>query len=116
MEQTKNTKKMKNFVEEYDEEYDEEEDYENEDDIYQMKPSTGKVQIVQEVEKEEDFDTKVAKSIIKIHKKVRLNEVNRDFNDWVEENYYHLEKMYDFTNQKVSMEDFFSYLYDHSKC
>lgn len=106
---------MKNFVEDYEDEYDEEEESEDEDDIYQMKPSTRDPEsyIVKNV-RDESFDEKIAKSITKIHKKASLNEKDRDFNDWVEKYYPHLEKLYSFTEQKLSMVQFFTFMYDHS--
>lgn len=100
------TFKMKNFLDDdFSEDEVEVEEEEIEDDFeynYTRKPKNIKFQ-------EEDFDTKVAKVITNIHKK----EKQKKFSQWVNENYYHLKKLYTLSGMDLSEEEFYVYMYDH---
>lgn len=58
---------------------------------------------------QDEFDIKVAKSIIQIHKKFPEKEYSR----WVEKNIEHLEDMSNLAN--IPLETFATFVYDHSK-
>jgi len=57
----------------------------------------------------DEFDIKVAKSIVRIHGKFSEKEYSR----WVDNNYEHLEHLSNLAN--VPFEIFASYVYDHTK-
>ena len=58
---------------------------------------------------QDEFDIKVAKSIVRIHNKFPEKEYSR----WVEKNYVYLEDLSNLAN--VSMETMATYVYEHSK-
>lgn len=58
---------------------------------------------------EEDFDTKVAKSICNIHNKFKQDK----FLEWVNENYFHLRKLYELSGMTMSEEEFYTFMYNH---
>ena len=100
---------MKNFIEDDEESYDdsfssdeEEIDFVNTNVIKKKKDKKFD---------EDDFDVKVAKSIVKIHKKD--NDVL--FSKWVEENFTHLKNLYNLSELQIPPEVFYTYLYDNSK-
>ena len=62
-------------------------------------------------ERNDDFDTKVAKTIVAIHRKTKLN---TKFSEWVEKNYTHLKHLYDLSNLSCSESDFYTCIYDTS--
>ena len=105
---------MKNFIdyneeipfeEEKEDKYEDEEKYENKEEFTEMKYKKNfKFD-------ESNFDVKVAKSIVNIH---RRQKENNDFSDWVEGNYFHLMKLYELSEMTISIETFFTYIYDHS--
>ena len=58
------------------------------------------------------FDYKVAKSIVKIH---RIPKEKTIFSNWVDKNFKHLHNLYMMSGVTVTMEEFFNFVFDHSK-
>ena len=58
---------------------------------------------------EDEFDAKVARSIVNIHKK------EQDYSKWVNNNYEHLENLFHLSKASVPFDNFSSFVYDHSK-
>jgi hypothetical protein len=112
---------MKNFIDddvfseeeyEYEQEHEEQQSHQSEHDYYVKDipiDSKKKTKF-----NEEDFDTKVAKTIVSIHRKPNENK----YSEWVNKNYAHLNNLYKlsglFGTATVSEEAFYTYLYDHS--
>ena len=63
---------------------------------------------------EDNFDAKVASIIVKIHgtNKRKLNHIK--YNDWVNENREHLNNLYELSGVNCELDEFYSYVYDHS--
>ena len=61
--------------------------------------------------KRDDFDSKIAKSIVNIHRNVYDK---THFSNWVDDNYVHLYNMYEFTDRKIQFQDFCTFIYDNS--
>jgi hypothetical protein len=118
---------MKNFID--DDVFSEEEyEYENEEEQHKQQELEydycveDKVSVPIDSKKktkfnEEDFDTKVAKTIVNIHRKPNANK----YSEWVNKNYAHLNNLYKLSGLShlsgtagVSEEAFYTYLYDHS--
>ena len=60
---------------------------------------------------EDEFDRKVAVSVVKIHQKVKGDD---KFSLWVEKNLTHLQNLYSLSNLECSPVDFFTYVYNNS--
>lgn len=60
---------------------------------------------------EDEFDRKVAVSVVKIHQKVKGDD---KFSLWVEKNLTHLQNLYSLSNLECSPVDFFTYVYANS--
>ena len=104
---------MKNFIEDegilYKDESDDGEDREDGEEIYQMKSKKKKSIKVSKFD-ENNYDIKVAKAIINIHR----NKKDNKFSKWVNINYKHLENLYRLSDLTIPRETFFTYIYDHS--
>jgi hypothetical protein len=61
-----------------------------------------------------DFDSRVAKKIVSIHKQAYHKEKNRKFSNWVNDNLKYLEKLYQLSDLSVNEEIFYTFVYDHS--
>ena len=81
----------------------------SDDEFYEMKP-TKHIKKQNKKFNEDDFDYKVAASIVNIHKKEENN-----FSKWVETNYFHLKNLYKLSGVSIPIEHFFTYVYDHSQ-
>lgn len=57
------------------------------------------------------FDQKVAQIIVDIHRK---SKGDVEFSEWVNTYYEHLEHLYYMTDEDITMEQFFTLIYDHS--
>ena len=75
---------------------------------YNMKTKT--VFIKESKFDESNFDVKVARSIVKTHKKTLENK----YSNWVNKNLKHLENLYNISELNISKEKFFSFVYDNS--
>ena len=93
----------------------EEEIYESSDDeeeeIFNMKPKPKKIEKKNKFDID-NFDYKVAKSIVDIHKNKKLDE---KFSKWVEKNLEHLNSLYKISSFNCSPVDFYTYIYENSK-
>ena len=58
------------------------------------------------------FEFRVAESIVKIHRKPKEDNI---FSNWVDRNFEHLYNLYEMSQVKISMEDFFNFVFDHSQ-
>ncbi len=60
---------------------------------------------------EDMFDLGVARSITNIHRKSALNEKNRNFKKWANENLNYLDDMYDLSGLDCDFESFICYVF-----
>ena len=58
-----------------------------------------------------DFDAKVARTIVEIHRKARGND---GFSRWVDKNLQHLSTLHRLSNLDCSPVDFYTYIYENS--
>ena len=85
---------------------------EEEEEIFNMKPREKTPVSKTSKFNTEDFDYKVARSIVEIHRKKRTDD---KFSKWVEENFTHLNALYRFSNMECSENEFYNYIYENSK-
>jgi hypothetical protein len=110
-------KKFIDFVEDDDEEIDEESEEmeESEEKIEKSLKNNRKV-VHQKGKKEgfneDDFDVKVAYIITNIHNRRKTDD---KFSSWVEENLFHLNKLYSLSSLSCPPVEFYSYIYENSR-
>ena len=103
---------MKDYIN-YDEEVDfsdEEEEFE-EDVEEEMYPVKNNIKKKSRVFNSSDFDAKVAKTIVEIHRKARRDD---GFSRWVDKNLQHLSTLHRLSNLDCSPVDFYTYIYENS--
>lgn len=61
---------------------------------------------------EANFDSKIAKIVVNIHRKQKTTD---DFSNWVNKNIEHLKKLHSISNLSCSQIEFYTYIYDNSK-
>ena len=90
----------------------EEEKNESDDEIYQMKikPRTKKVEKKCEGFDIDEFDRKIAVFTAEIH----MNRKNMEYSKWVNKNEKNLQRLYNMSNLKTPVEDFYSYVYKNT--
>ena len=63
---------------------------------------------------EKSFDDKVAKSIVEIHNKVLQKNMDEQFNEFVNNNLNHLEKLYYISGLDCDVEEFYTYVFNNT--
>ena len=105
---------MKNYIYSDEEYFSEEDEEEEELETSIKKQSKGKKQKKNIVKNKKDifdediFDAKVAKSIMKSHRK------KDKFSEWVNENLFHLENIYKLSDISCKKVDFYFYIYKNT--
>jgi len=61
---------------------------------------------------EQEFDLKVAREIVTIHRNIYKRNVDREFNEWVTNNETHLNELYKLSGLDADLNDFYNFVYD----
>ena len=100
---------MKIYFNDNEDIYDSESDGE-EEEVFNMKPTPKKIEKTQRFDTD-DFDYKVARSIVEIHRKRTSDD---KFSKWVEKNLEHLNSLYKLSMIECSENEFYNYIYENS--